>query len=94
MQKKLYTKWMWYYWMGVYKMMQTNAMWLHLMGFVKTCHATRSQQNGCDCFNRALKTHHETKKKIEQNAWCGFLKQYFGWFNMLVQWTSPFSFVS
>jgi hypothetical protein len=30
------------------KKMQTNAMWLHLVWFVKTCHATRSQQNGCD----------------------------------------------
>lgn len=68
-------------------------MWLHLMWFVKTCHATRSQQNGCD-FLIGFWKFIMRQKKIEQNAWCGFLKQYFGWFNMLVQWTSPFSFVS
>ncbi len=66
MQKKLYTKWIDIIEWGLQndaKKMQTNAMWLHLMGLVKTCHATWSQQNGCDSFNRVLKTHHETKIK-------------------------------
>jgi hypothetical protein len=53
------------------KKLQTNAMWLHLIGFVKTCHATRSQQNGCDFLIRFWKLIMR-QKKIEQNAWCGF----------------------
>jgi hypothetical protein len=90
MQKKLYTKWIDIIEWGLQNDAKKMQMWFHLMGFVKACHATRSQQMDVIFLIGFWKLIMRQKKL---NAWCAFLKQYFGWFNMLVQWTSPFSFV-